>query len=84
MTFKTRSLNFPLTAEFSILEVLLTLIRTSDMRQEEYRRYAQEARQQAERAISPNDKRQWLEIAEEWLKLATQTEGRRFGQQDSR
>jgi hypothetical protein len=45
-----------------------------DMREKEYRRYAQEARQQAEKAISPDDKRRWLEIAEEWLKLAISVE----------
>jgi hypothetical protein len=38
---------------------------------------AAEARQQAERAISPLDKEAWLRIAVEWLKLAQSVEDRR-------
>jgi hypothetical protein len=42
----------------------------------QYIRLAEEARAQAEKSISPDDKRRWLEIAEEWLKLAEQLEAR--------
>jgi hypothetical protein len=40
------------------------------MEADRYRQLSDEARQQAEKAISPDDRRGWLEIAEEWLKLA--------------
>jgi hypothetical protein len=42
----------------------------------QYIRLAEEARVQAEKSVSPDDKRRWLEIAEEWLKLAEQLEAR--------
>jgi hypothetical protein len=42
-----------------------------------YRKQAEEARQHAERAVSPFDKEAWLRIAEEWLKLAQSLEARR-------
>ncbi len=35
-----------------------------------YRKNADEARQQAAKSISPDDKERWLKIAEDWLKLA--------------
>ena len=44
-----------------------------------YRKQAEEARQQAKKAISPLDKEAWLRIAEEWLKLALSVEGRHRG-----
>jgi hypothetical protein len=47
------------------------------MLEDEYRRYAKDARSQAENAISADDKRRWLEIAEEWLKLALAVEARK-------
>jgi hypothetical protein len=46
------------------------------MEADRYRQLSDEARQQAEKAISPDDKRRWLEIAEEWLKLAMSVEAR--------
>jgi hypothetical protein len=44
-----------------------------------YRKQAEEARQQAVKAISPLDKEAWLRLAEEWLKLALSAEGRHRG-----
>jgi hypothetical protein len=41
-----------------------------------YRKQAEEARLQAERAISPLDKQAWLRVVEDWLKLAVSTEER--------
>jgi hypothetical protein len=41
-----------------------------------FRKQAEEAREQAAKAISPLDKEAWLRIAEEWLKLAVSVEGR--------
>ena len=48
------------------------------MEADDYRRYADEARQHAEKSISADDRRRWLEIAEEWLKLAVSVESREF------
>ena len=45
-------------------------MRASDL----YRQHAQEAIEQAERCISPSDKAAWLRIAQQWLKLAEDTE----------
>jgi hypothetical protein len=42
-----------------------------------FRKQAEEARQHAERAISPLDKEAWLRVADEWLKLAETAEARR-------
>jgi hypothetical protein len=42
-----------------------------------YRKQAEEARQHAAEAVSPVDKEAWLKVAEEWLKLAQSSEGRR-------
>jgi hypothetical protein len=42
-----------------------------------FRKQAEEAREQAAKAISPLDKEAWLRVAEEWLKLALSVEGRR-------
>jgi hypothetical protein len=41
---------------------------------DEYRKKADECREQAERSISPIDKSAWLRIAEQWLKLAQETD----------
>jgi hypothetical protein len=35
-----------------------------------FRKQAEECREQAAKAISPLDKEAWLQVAEEWLKLA--------------
>jgi hypothetical protein len=35
-----------------------------------FRKQAEEARQHAEKAISPLDKEAWLRVAGEWIKLA--------------
>jgi len=42
-----------------------------------YRKQAEEAGQQAERAISPIDKQAWLKVAGEWTKLAQSIDDRR-------
>jgi hypothetical protein len=42
-----------------------------------YRAQAEEARQQAEKAMSPLDKEAWLKVAGEWIKLAQSIEARR-------
>jgi hypothetical protein len=42
-----------------------------------FRRQAEEARQQAEKAISPIDKDAWLKVAGEWLELAVSVVARR-------
>ena len=47
------------------------------MLEEEYRRYAEDARNQAQKALSPDDKRRWLKLAEEWLKLALAAEAQK-------
>jgi len=47
------------------------------MLEDDYRRYAKDARNQAEKAISVEDKRRWLEVGEEWLKLALAVEARK-------
>jgi hypothetical protein len=42
-----------------------------------FRKQANEAREQASKAISPLDKETWLRIAEEWLRLAASADGRK-------
>jgi hypothetical protein len=42
-----------------------------------FRREAEEARLQAERAFNPLDKEEWLRVASEWIKLAQDAEKRR-------
>jgi hypothetical protein len=42
-----------------------------------FRKQADEAREHAQKAISPLDKEAWLRVAEEWLKLALSSEKRR-------
>jgi hypothetical protein len=37
---------------------------------EEFRQNAADCQQQAEKSITAHDRRQWLKIAEHWLKLA--------------
>jgi hypothetical protein len=39
-----------------------------------FRKQAEEARQYAEKAISPLDKEAWLRVAGEWIKLAESAE----------
>ena len=41
------------------------------------RRQAEERRGQAGKAVSPLDRKAWLRLAEEWLKLAQSVEDRR-------
>ena len=43
---------------------------------DKFRKKADEAREQASKAISPLDQEAWLRIAEEWLKLAQNAEMR--------
>jgi hypothetical protein len=38
---------------------------------ERYRKTADECRREAEKAISPLDKKQWLQLEDEWLRLAS-------------
>jgi hypothetical protein len=42
-----------------------------------FRNQADECREQAAKALSPLDKEAWLQVAEEWLKLAMSGEKRR-------
>jgi hypothetical protein len=42
-----------------------------------FRAEAEEARRQAEKAISPLDKEAWLKVAGEWIKLAQSIDDRR-------
>jgi hypothetical protein len=39
-----------------------------------FRKQAEEAREHADRALLPADKKMWLRIAEEWFKLAATAE----------
>jgi hypothetical protein len=41
-----------------------------------YRKQAEDARQMAEKAISPLDKATWLRLAEDWQRLAESVDGR--------
>ena len=43
---------------------------------DQFRKQAEEARQQAGRAISSLDKEEWLRVAAEWTKLAEDAEKR--------
>ena len=44
---------------------------------DQYRKFAEDAREQAQRAISALDKQSWLKIAADWLELAESEEGNR-------
>ena len=39
-----------------------------------FRKQAEEARQQTEKAVSPLDKEAWLRLAGDWIKLAQSAE----------
>jgi hypothetical protein len=41
-----------------------------------YRAQAEEARQQAAKAVSPLDKEAWLKVAGDWINLAQQVDDR--------
>ena len=43
---------------------------------EQYRKRAEECRQMASKVISPLDKEAWLKLAEDWLRLALNSEKR--------
>ena len=45
--------------------------------QPDIRENAAEARKQAEKCVSAVDKESWLKMAEDWLKLAQSSEGRK-------
>ena len=45
----------------------------------QYRKNAEDCRQQAEMSKSLTDKAAWLKLAEQWLKLAEQAEPRKNG-----
>jgi hypothetical protein len=47
-----------------------------------FRRHAEEARHQAEQAVSPLDKEAWLRVAAEWIKLAQSEDRRDKGRSD--
>jgi hypothetical protein len=42
-----------------------------------FRKQAEDAREQAAKALSPLNKAEWLRIAEEWLKRALSDESRK-------
>jgi hypothetical protein len=42
-----------------------------------FRKQAEECREQALKSVSPLDKKAWLRVAGEWIKLAISVEGRR-------
>jgi hypothetical protein len=42
-----------------------------------FRKQAEDAREQAAKAISPLDKEAWLRVAEEWLSLASSADSRK-------
>jgi hypothetical protein len=42
-----------------------------------FSKQASEAREHAAKAISPLDKEAWLQVAEDWLKLASSADDRR-------
>jgi hypothetical protein len=45
-----------------------------------FRKQADDAREQAAKAVSPLDQAAWLRVADDWLKLAVSVEGRRSSQ----
>jgi hypothetical protein len=45
-----------------------------------FRKRAEDAREQAAKAISPLDKAAWFRVAEDWLKLAVSVEEQRSSQ----
>jgi hypothetical protein len=53
------------------------LVAMPDDDADRFRKQAEEAREQASKAVSPLDKEAWLRVVEEWLKLALSVEGRR-------
>jgi len=42
---------------------------------DEYRKFAEECRQQAEKSSRPDDREMWLKLAQQWLRLAADTNG---------
>jgi hypothetical protein len=44
----------------------------------EFRKQAEECREQATKATSPLDKEAWLRVAEDWSKLAMAVDNRRI------
>jgi hypothetical protein len=44
-------------------------------RADEFRKNADECRQQAAKSIGPLDKERWLKVAEQWLQMAQQETG---------
>jgi hypothetical protein len=46
---------------------------------ERFRKEAEDCRELAGKAMSPADKEAWLQLAEDWLKLAQEAEKGRFG-----
>jgi hypothetical protein len=50
---------------------------TDDAEAAKFRNQADECREWAAKAISTPDKESWLRLAEEWLKLAMNVEGRK-------
>jgi hypothetical protein len=39
------------------------------MKDDEYRRFAEQAQQQADKATRPNDRASWLRIAQGWMRM---------------
>jgi hypothetical protein len=50
--------------------VFLALTERCDIQSDEYRKNADECRQQAEGSLNALDKERWLKIAEQWLMMA--------------
>jgi hypothetical protein len=44
---------------------------------DEYRKFAQECRQQAEKTWRPDEKAMWLKLAEQWQRMAEDLDGSR-------
>jgi hypothetical protein len=42
----------------------------------EYRKFSEECRQQASKSANPEDKRHWLRLAREWMRVADEAERR--------
>jgi hypothetical protein len=58
----------------------VTLTLSSQTDAERFRKEVDVCREAADKATNPIDKAAWLQLAEDWLKLAEEAEQRRFGQ----
>jgi hypothetical protein len=60
-----------------VIQAILCFIVSMSADAARFRRQAEEATEEAAKTISPLDKEAWLRLAEEWLKLASSTDGRK-------